>query len=142
MINEKTMKFIRIFLLVLIIIGIGLLLTQKTWVPKLTNYLLKDELSVNETKIGSRWTGKIDSVKNDCIFDGICSVTVSGVEVIVVQGMIPLAEGEEVGQLRDVESVSDMQKYIGKEANVFARKISSDLFSIYGNKEFFIELKK
>lgn len=136
------MKFIRIFLLVLIIIGIGLLLTQKTWVPKLTNYLLKDELSVNETKIGSRWTGKIDSVKNDCIFDGICSVTVSGVEVIVVQGMIPLAEGEEVGQLRDVESVSDMQKYIGKEANVFARKISSDLFSIYGNKEFFIELKK
>ncbi len=142
MINEKTMKFIRIFLLVLIIIGIGLLLTQNTWVPKLTNYILKDELLANNTKTGSRWTGKIDSVKTDCIFDGICSVTVSGVEVVVVQGMVALQEGEEVGQLRDVESVSDMQKYIGKEANVFARKISSNLFTLYGNQEFFIELKK
>jgi putative hemolysin len=33
-------KFIRIFLLVLIIIGIGLLLTQKLWVPKLVDMIL------------------------------------------------------------------------------------------------------
>ena len=37
------MKFIRIFLLVLIIIGIGLLFTQKTWVPKVVNYILEHE---------------------------------------------------------------------------------------------------
>jgi hypothetical protein len=34
------MKFIRIFLLVLIIIGIGLLCTQKIWVPKLVEKIL------------------------------------------------------------------------------------------------------
>lgn len=47
--NSKMMKFIRIFLLVLIIIGIGLLLTQKTWVPKLVNKIIAHEDSV---KIG------------------------------------------------------------------------------------------
>ncbi|MDE2030903.1 MAG: hypothetical protein KGI58_01425 [Patescibacteria group bacterium] len=36
------MKFIRIFLLILIIIGTGLLLTQKIWVPKFVNIILKN----------------------------------------------------------------------------------------------------
>lgn len=37
------MKFIRIFLLVLIIIGIGLLITQKIWVPKLVDRIILSE---------------------------------------------------------------------------------------------------
>lgn len=37
------MKFIRIFLLVLIIIGIVLLATQKIWVPKLVNRIILSE---------------------------------------------------------------------------------------------------
>jgi hypothetical protein len=37
------MKFIRIFLLVLIVIGIGLLITQKIWVPKLVDVILKSD---------------------------------------------------------------------------------------------------
>lgn len=36
-------KFIRIFLLVLIIIGIGLLLTQKMWVPRLVDAIIGPE---------------------------------------------------------------------------------------------------
>ena len=36
-------KFVRIFLLVLIIIGIGLLVTQKLWVPKLVDKILLSE---------------------------------------------------------------------------------------------------
>ncbi len=36
-------KFIRIFLLVLIIIGVGLLLTQKSWVPKVVDRIMKSE---------------------------------------------------------------------------------------------------
>jgi len=39
------MKAARIFLLVLIIVGIGLLLTQKIWVPKLVNKILLSEKS-------------------------------------------------------------------------------------------------
>ena len=36
-------KLVRIFLLVLIIIGVGLLATQKIWVPKLVEIILKNE---------------------------------------------------------------------------------------------------
>ncbi|MFA6056209.1 MAG: hypothetical protein WC769_12640 [Thermodesulfovibrionales bacterium] len=37
------MKKIRVFLLVLIIIGVGLLVTQKIWVPKIVDKILKSE---------------------------------------------------------------------------------------------------
>ncbi len=37
------MKTIRIFLLILIVIGIGALITQKLWVPKLVTYILSRE---------------------------------------------------------------------------------------------------
>ncbi len=41
----KTMiKFIRIFLLVLIIIGLGLLATQKMWLPKITDMIVAREM--------------------------------------------------------------------------------------------------
>ncbi len=39
------MKALRIFLLILIIIGIGLLLTQKLWVPKLVNKIISGEVA-------------------------------------------------------------------------------------------------
>lgn len=50
----NTIKFIRIFLLVLIIIGIGLLVTQKMWVPKVVDMIMKveDKEKVLITKIG------------------------------------------------------------------------------------------
>lgn len=39
------MKFLRIFLLILIVIGIGLLVTQKKWVPKLVDYIVNKQNS-------------------------------------------------------------------------------------------------
>lgn len=36
-------RFIRIFLLILIIIGIGLIITHNLWVPKLVDYILRVE---------------------------------------------------------------------------------------------------
>lgn len=137
---STNMKIINLVLLVLIVIGTYLLFTQDKWVAPLTNYILSFDKS-EDFKTGSRWTGKINAVKTDCLFDGICSVTVSGVEVVVIQGMVALNEGEEVGTLRGVESIGDMQKYIGKEANVFARRINNQLFTLYGNNDFYIELK-
>ena len=38
------MRAIQVFLLVLIVVGVGLLLTQKTWVPKVTTYILQTEI--------------------------------------------------------------------------------------------------
>jgi hypothetical protein len=54
-------KFIRIFLLVLIVIGIGLLTTQKIWVPKVVDMILKSEnkqsVYVSDTQNKSASTG-------------------------------------------------------------------------------------
>lgn len=36
-------KFVRIFLLILIVIGIGLLVTQKMWVPRLVDFILQPQ---------------------------------------------------------------------------------------------------
>ncbi len=47
-------KFIRIFLLILIIIGIGLLFTQKLWVPKIVDAILKYETPQNTVIINDK----------------------------------------------------------------------------------------
>lgn len=57
-------KFIRIFLLVLIVVGIGLLLTQKVWVPGLVNKILiyqKFEPSIEPVDVGKASNVKPDS---------------------------------------------------------------------------------
>ena len=48
----KVIRFIRIFLLVLIIIGIGLLSTQKLWVPPLVGAILAHETAATTTAAG------------------------------------------------------------------------------------------
>lgn len=58
-------KFIRIFLLVLIIIGLGLLVTQKMWVPKLVNKIIayqKLELVIEPINVNK--VNKNNSVSN------------------------------------------------------------------------------
>jgi TM2 domain-containing membrane protein YozV len=42
----KYIKSIRIFLLVLIIIGLGLLVTQNMWVPKVVDWLMSKDKKV------------------------------------------------------------------------------------------------
>jgi len=60
-------RTIQIILLILIIIGVGLLATEKLWVPKLVNYMLKDDPNIPLEKIDFTNTipvarpGKIDS---------------------------------------------------------------------------------
>jgi hypothetical protein len=140
MIDPKMMKFIRIFLLVLIIIGIGLLATQKSWVPKVTEYLLRNETITVDTKTGSRWTNKITKARTDCTFDGICSLTIGGVEVVVSGGDRMPPEGG-MGKITGEYANLPLEKLVGKTASVYARKINNNLFTLEGNSEFFIEIK-
>ncbi|MES2213577.1 MAG: hypothetical protein V4473_01920 [Patescibacteria group bacterium] len=44
-------KFVRIFLLILIIIGIGLLVTQKMWVPKTVDTILKKDQNTFKNQV-------------------------------------------------------------------------------------------
>ena len=64
-------KFIRIFLLVLIIIGIGLLLTQKIWVPKAVEMILKNENPANSIPVQILQTKNSVSQTNKISWQGI-----------------------------------------------------------------------
>ncbi len=59
-------KFIRIFLLVLIVIGVGLLATQKIWVPKLVDKILSSESNsiVLQTETKNNANGQEVGVKD------------------------------------------------------------------------------
>jgi len=68
------MKFIRIFLLVLIVVGIGLLFTQKFWVQKLTDKILsyqKPTLTVSQEDILTPTIPKVLPVKDSTNCDTI-----------------------------------------------------------------------
>lgn len=63
-------KFIRIFLLVLIIIGLGLLATQKMWVPRVVDMIVtRDWKTYTNTKYG--YIFKYPSNANVYVIDGI-----------------------------------------------------------------------
>jgi hypothetical protein len=65
--NLFMQKFIRIFLLVLIIIGVAALATQKFWVPRLVNKIISSEVSKQPIKTVSLLTAdqiaKMDLIK-------------------------------------------------------------------------------
>ena len=66
------MKTIRIILLVLIIIGIILIFTQKLWVPKLVDEILSSETSQQPViKISNPNTNPPN--KTECLKDSDCS---------------------------------------------------------------------
>src|SRR3989344_5175326 len=56
-------KFVRIFLLILIVIGIGLLVTQKMWVPKVVDMILGPEMAVEENTMNpeNKTTEKVEN---------------------------------------------------------------------------------
>ena len=54
------MKTIRIFLLVLILVGIALLCTQNIWVPKLVNYFVPTQNAPVENYFGNEATGDLN----------------------------------------------------------------------------------
>lgn len=92
--HHKPMKFIRIFLLILIIIGLALLLTQEKWVPRLVEFILNNEntsetnsISQTSTSENSQSTYTFESegidVKNIRSFGNEISFTNSiGIQVV------------------------------------------------------------
>jgi hypothetical protein len=102
-------KTIRIILLVLIIIGIGLLLTQNSWVPKLVNFILAHEAP---TKIPSKQIPKETSGPISITTQQITETNFSG-KVAVISGTSPLA--------------INMQKYIDGVVSTFRTQANTDV---------------
>ncbi len=136
------MKFIRIFLFVLIIIGLGLLFTQKKWVPNFVDYLISRETKVIPYEEGYKWSGSISGIRQDCADDGVCSITVSGREIIVESGFRVYNPNEKVGTLFGFDSVSEAKNHIGERVEVYVAKLENGKFTLYGKSEYYIKLLK
>lgn len=82
----KCMTCIRVTLLVLIIIGVGLLATQKMWVPTLVTYLLEQEVKeeVLPVLVHATSTPALDSKDITITIDGQKVVLVDGVSTVTV----------------------------------------------------------
>ena len=87
-----------------------------------------------------RFEGTVSAVDTSCFFDGICSVTVDGKRVIVVMGGRRIDPLPEVGMLKGVESIGDVEAHIGERAAVYAEKTAEGDYTIYGSAEYYVEI--
>lgn len=100
-------------------------------------------IGANTDQTGETFSGKIESVNTGCFADGICSVTISGKEVILLTGMragvIP-----PVGTLKGVESIGDLESKIGATAKVNAAKTTEGdaEYTLYGSTSYYVEVAK
>lgn len=87
--------------------------------------------------------GKIRAVDTACFADGICSVTVDGKKVILTSGlrMMPLPP---LGSLTGVDSIGDLEKKIGSEAEVYAATTEEGgaNYTLYGSTTYYVKVLK
>ena len=95
---------------------------------------------VVEIKDVKRFTGKVENFDTGCFVDATCSVTISGKKVILVTGGRSMGPAS-VGSLLGVESIGDIDKKIGSQAEVYADKLSDNEYSLYGDKDYYVKIK-
>lgn len=132
------MKKLNIILLILIIIGLGLIATQKYWVDSLVNYILTfDKLAHSDE---DKWSGKVTSVDNSCIFDGVCSLTVEGKIVIISDGFRAPEKDFEYGDISSINDLGGVDKALGKKVSIYAKKNLDGTYTIKGSTAYYIKL--
>lgn len=83
------------------------------------------------------FTGILEAVSTDCFFDGVCSATVEGKLVILVEGW---KQGV-VGEVRFDDGIGGLESHIGKTVTVYADFIETGKYSLYGSEDYYIEAK-
>jgi len=89
----------------------------------------------------STFTGTISAVSTSCFADGICSVTVDGKDVILLSGF-RIAPIPEVGSLKGVDSIGDLEGKIGSKAEVYAAPTTEGdaEFTLYGSTSYYVKV--
>ena len=100
---------------------------------------LPTEENFTSTTPGVKFMGVITEINDGCWSDGICSIRVGDRWVIAEIGGLksPDSEHEVRGEL---VGVSFEQKYVGKTVEVYAKKLSSDNYSMYGDLGYYIKI--
>ncbi len=87
------------------------------------------------------FTGAISAVNTGCFADGICSITVDGKEIILLAGFrIPPIP--DVGSLKGVDSIGDLEGEIGSKAEVYATptKEGDAGYTLYGSTLYYVKV--
>lgn len=121
--------------MILIVIGLGLIVTQKKWVPVLVDYIISKETEVTPYEDGYKWSGNISGISYS-------SITVSGREIIVNYGRRIYDPNEKVGTLFGFDSLTEAKNHIGERVEVYAAKQENNFFTLYGKSEYYIKLLK
>jgi hypothetical protein len=94
------------------------------------------------TERGVSITGTISSVDTGCFYDAICSVTINKTQkiILITGGRMP--PQQEVGKMIGFDGVGDLEQNIGKTLTGYVKKVSENEYTIYGDANYFVELKK
>ncbi len=83
------------------------------------------------------FSGKLERVDTGCFSDAECFVVVDGKHVTTMVGWSQAVVGGVLG----VEGIGDLQKYIGKEVEVYAQDRGDGTYTLYGNAGFYVKVK-
>lgn len=82
------------------------------------------------------FTGKLEEVNTGCFADGECYVMVDGKHVTTLRGW----SRDTVGSVQGVEGFGDLEKYIGKNVEVYAQVNPDNTYTLYGSEGFYVKL--
>lgn len=86
------------------------------------------------------FSGTVSAVDTGCFADAVCSVTIDGKKIILVQGGRGLPPDTVVGKLIGVDSIGDLEGKMGAFANVYAGLTPEGDYTLYGNSNYFVEI--
>jgi hypothetical protein len=82
------------------------------------------------------FSGKLEEVNTGCFADGECYVVVDGKHVTTLRGW----SRDTVGTVQGVEGFGDLEKYIGKNVEVYAQVNPDNTYTLYGSEGFYVKL--
>jgi hypothetical protein len=87
-----------------------------------------------------KFSGFLKEVNTGCFSDGECYVVVSD-KGVLKHITVTLGWAQEViGKIVGSESIGDLEKFIGKNINVYVNKLDSDNYTLYGDANYYVNV--
>ena len=128
-----------IILLILLVVLLVIFYGNFLFINKVKTIIMGEEQQLSENEV--LFIGVISEIDLGCWVDASCSMVIDKKKVVWSEGMVEKPSGV-AGNLIGFEfkDVSDKNNYIGKNAQVYAKKDSGGNISLYGSKDYYIKL--
>jgi len=127
---------------VVLVAGSVLLFSDSAEAPDALQADQSEELGTEAEKAESKlpagtisFGGTLDAVSTACFADGVCSATIEGKTVILIEGF---RQGV-VGEVRFEDGIGGLEAHVGNPVGVFAEIVSEGEYTLYGSEEYYIE---